>query len=61
MSRFDIVNIPLMRVTRKVQMICHRSILTTGQIEEFGKSCLEGLIPTLHVMLESNFGAINNF
>jgi hypothetical protein len=29
--------IQLMRVTRELQMICHRSILTTGNIEQVGK------------------------
>lgn len=43
-SRSGKANIPLMRFIRKLQMIYHKSILTTGQTE--WKNCLEGLVPT---------------
>lgn len=56
-SRSEKANIPLMRFIRKLQMIYHKSILTTGQTE--WKIFLEGLIPT-HVMPESNSGAITD-
>jgi hypothetical protein len=49
-----------MRDTRNLQMIYHKSILTTGQTEQDKKIFLEGLIPTPHIILEYNYGAIFN-
>jgi hypothetical protein len=48
MSHPDKVNIPLMRVAQKHQMVSHRGILITSQIEQVWKNYPEGLIPTPH-------------
>jgi hypothetical protein len=44
------VNILLKRVTR--------SIFTINQTKQVRKSCLEGLIPTPHIMPKYNFGTL---
>jgi len=58
MSCYEEVNIPLMRGCRKLQIICHNNFHKTGNSKQFWKRCLERLILTLNIMLESNFGAI---
>jgi len=57
-SRSQKVNIPLIRGTRKLKMVCHGIFLETCNIEQLWKSYLEGLISTPHVMPESNFGIV---
>lgn len=54
------VNISLIRVTKKHQVVSHRGIFTTSQTEQVHKNCLEDLIPTPHIMPESNFRDITN-
>jgi hypothetical protein len=58
MSCYDKVNIPLMRVTRKHQVICHGNILKMGSIGQVRKKYLEDLIPIPYAMPKYNFGAI---
>jgi len=51
------VNIPLMKGTRKLQMVCNNSFLKTCNTKHVRKSYFKGSIPIPHVMPESNFGA----
>jgi hypothetical protein len=54
MSHFEKINIPLIRVTQKHQIVCHGGILISSQTKQVRKSCLEDLIPK-HIMSKPNF------
>jgi hypothetical protein len=60
MSYSGKVNIPLINVAQKHQMVSHRGMLTTSQTEQVHKNCLEDQISMPHIMAESNFRAITN-
>ena len=54
MSCSKTANISPMRIASQIQKIYHKSIPTTGQAEQIWIRYLEGLIPTLYIMPESN-------